>query len=171
MLRRNLYMGSVQLKQNAYFALVRSILEYGCCVWDPFTQDNIRRLENIQRRSARFVRKDYSKSTSVTSLLEDLGWASLQERRAQAKICLLHKITHNIVATEKHQYLTNRFTRSSRRFHTLAYSQHMSSSNAYKYSFFPSTILVWNSLENNLVTITDPDQFKGQLAGLKLTTT
>ena len=34
---------------------MRPLLEYACSVWDPYTEENISRLEAVQRRAARFV--------------------------------------------------------------------------------------------------------------------
>jgi hypothetical protein len=34
-------------------------MEYACIIWDPVTQTNIRELEMMQRRAARFVTGDY----------------------------------------------------------------------------------------------------------------
>ncbi|KAI8500230.1 hypothetical protein Bbelb_217960 [Branchiostoma belcheri] len=39
MLRRDLRIASVEAKQRAYMALVRSTLEYPCPVWDPHTAE------------------------------------------------------------------------------------------------------------------------------------
>ena len=44
-LRRNLSIGSVSIKQQAYFSLVRPLVEYASTVWDPYTQANIQKLE------------------------------------------------------------------------------------------------------------------------------
>ena len=38
------------------------------------TQKDIQCAESVQRRAARFVHKDYSRHTSVTSMLQSLGW-------------------------------------------------------------------------------------------------
>ena len=47
-------------KRTAYIALVRSILEYGACVWDPYLKKDIDCLEKTQRRAVRFICGDYT---------------------------------------------------------------------------------------------------------------
>ena len=47
-LRRNLRQCSQECKKWAYLAMVRSTLEYGCLIWDPYTNKNIDKLESIQ---------------------------------------------------------------------------------------------------------------------------
>ena len=42
MLRRNLKFLPKTHKTTAYVSLVRSVLEYGCAVWDPYVQQDIR---------------------------------------------------------------------------------------------------------------------------------
>ena len=41
------------------------------------------RLESIQCHSARFVCKDYRCTSSVTSMMNDLGWKALKDRRRE----------------------------------------------------------------------------------------
>ena len=53
-IRRNLYSCPQDLKSTAYPTLVRPHL-----VWDPYTQELKDQIERVQRRSARFVCKDY----------------------------------------------------------------------------------------------------------------
>ena len=43
-LRKNLNIGAVSIKQQAYFSLVHPLLEYSSNVWDPHTQKNIKKL-------------------------------------------------------------------------------------------------------------------------------
>jgi hypothetical protein len=47
-------------------------MEYACIIWDPVTQKNIRELEMVQRRAARFVTGDYRTTSSVTQMLAAL---------------------------------------------------------------------------------------------------
>jgi len=58
-LRRNLYHCQRNVKIGAYQTCVRPILKYAVTAWAPYTQWNIRKIESIQRRAARFVLSDF----------------------------------------------------------------------------------------------------------------
>ena len=61
-LRRNLKGCPEKLRETAYFALVRSFLEYSATVWHPHQKYNSDKLEMVQRRggrAARFVKGRY----------------------------------------------------------------------------------------------------------------
>ena len=47
------------VRQAAYKGLVRPILEYGSSVWDPHYEGLIDDLEEVQKRAARFVTRNY----------------------------------------------------------------------------------------------------------------
>ena len=90
-LRRNLYNCPEQIKTQAYYSLVRPHLEYACSVWDPHTQKNIQSIEKVQPRAARFVKKCNQRTPgTITSLLEELKWLSLQQWRKQKKLTNLY---------------------------------------------------------------------------------
>ena len=55
-LRRNLKYCSEDCKRLAYIALVRSILQYGAVVWDPYQSRDIIAVEKVQRQAARFIK-------------------------------------------------------------------------------------------------------------------
>ena len=57
-LQRNIKQCPGKTKELCYKTLVRSIQEYASVIWDPFTGDNIRKLEIVQRRAARMVSSD-----------------------------------------------------------------------------------------------------------------
>ena len=65
----------------------RPRVQYASTLWDPFTQSNITKLESAQRRAARYVLGDYQTTSSVTltAMLQQLGWESLQYHREIAK--------------------------------------------------------------------------------------
>jgi hypothetical protein len=141
-LKRSLKVSSPKLKAKAYIAFVRPILEYASSVWDPHTQTDIDRLEMVQRRAARFVFNKYSPRTSVTELLETLGWPTLQERRKRARLVMFTKIKDDLVKVNKHR-LVKPMVRE-RRVHCEQFDQMHCRTDYRKASFFPRTIKDWN---------------------------
>ena len=79
----------------AYNSLVWQILEYEATVWDTHTQSNIHKIEIVQRRATGFVK--YERQASVSSLLKQLQWPTLEERRTHMKVIMLHRIINKQV--------------------------------------------------------------------------
>jgi len=73
-LKRNLKYCPKQYKEVAYFALVRSTVEYGSVVWDPHTIREKDKVERVNRRAARMVNNDYGRHSSVTSMHAHPTW-------------------------------------------------------------------------------------------------
>ena len=161
-LRRNLKVSSIQIKTLAYFTFVRPILENSCTVWDPYTATQINKLEMIQRRAVRYVLHRHHNTSSVTNMLQSLGWRSLADRRKDAKLCMLYKISNDLVGIPANKYLipSNTVTRKQ---HSLSYVIPHSRCNYHLYSFFPNTIRLWNSLPQHIVNKNSLDSFKSNI--------
>ena len=84
--------------------MVRPILEYACTVWSPYTKKDIQILEAVQRSAARFVNNQFC---SVTAMMQDLEWPTLEERRWVTKVTMLFKILNDIVCIPADQYLVS----------------------------------------------------------------
>jgi hypothetical protein len=67
------------------------------CGIHPHTRANINKVESIQRRAARFVTNNYDPRASVTTLLQDLNWPTLQHRRELAKLVMMYRITYHLI--------------------------------------------------------------------------
>ena len=104
-LSRNLKISSLKTKEMAYFSLVRPHVEYCCTVWDPFTGKNINKLEMVQRRAARYVTYDYDYKSSVSSMLNQLDWRTLEKRRRDARLSMFYKIENSLVSIDFDKYL------------------------------------------------------------------
>ena len=96
-LRRNLKISSSAIKDRAYEAFVRPILEYVSSAWDPYTQKSIDKLEAVQRRAARFVMNRHHNTSSVHRMLDSLGWPSLEQRKKTSRLGLMYKICNGLV--------------------------------------------------------------------------
>ena len=77
-LQRNLSSCPRHTKVQSYQTMVRLVLEYARTAWDPYTQNNIKKLEAVQHRAARFVTGDYRTTSSVSEMTTDLGWETLR---------------------------------------------------------------------------------------------
>ena len=163
-LKRNLHSAKKETKEAAYRSLVRPTLEYSSSAWDPHTHKDINLLESVQKRAARFVTNNYSKTPgSMTNILSNLQWTPLEQRRQTSRLVLFYKIVNHHVALDIDQYLTP-YIRQSRHFHHQAYQLPSTSTDTYKYSYFPRTVIVWNSLPPNVVSADSVLGFKSALA-------
>ena len=82
LLRRNLKISSQAVKTQAYQSLVRPHLEYASKVWSPHTSDNIKKVEMVQRRAARYVCNRWHNTSSVSEMVSHLGWESFAVRHS-----------------------------------------------------------------------------------------
>ena len=96
--RRNIQTKHQGIRQTAYKTLVWPFLEYASRLWSPYTQANIKKVEAVQHRAARWVTNDYSLYSSVTQMIISLGWRSLDQRRADARLIMFYKIVYGLVA-------------------------------------------------------------------------
>ena len=67
-------------------------LEYSCSVWHPHKKSNKDKIEKVQRRAARFVSNNFRRKASVSEMLHDLGWQSLDGRRQDQRLVLFSKL-------------------------------------------------------------------------------
>ena len=79
--KRNVQTKNKDIRTLAYNSLVHPQAEYGSAVWSPYTKENKDKIEMVQRRAARWVSNDYSSYNSVTEMMSNLGWQSLENRR------------------------------------------------------------------------------------------
>ena len=150
-IRRNLNKCPTHIKSIAYTTLVRPILEYASASWDPHCLKHIKTLERIQRQAARFCTQNYSREPgTVTQLLKDLQWDTLQTRRKIKRLSIIYKMEHNLIDIPLDHYIQHN-TRSSRK-HDSQFLQIRHSANIFGNSFFPTTIKEWNSLPPNTVS-------------------
>ncbi len=166
LIKRNLKHCHPQLKEQAYISLVRPHLEYCSTVWNPYHQTTINQVEAIQKRAARFVRNVYQRTESVTSLLKDLNWPSLKDRRENSIKIMMYKISNDLIAINKDIYLQPMTQTRLRNHHPAKYqplSTH-SSKDVYKYSFMPTAVRLWNSLPADIITSPSLDVFRAHIS-------
>ena len=150
-LQRNLISCPTQVKINCYKSFVCPIMDYCSTVWSPYTLCNINKIEAIQRRAARFVLNDYYQYSSVTDMLNRLSWQPLQIHRSSLKLIMFYKIVNQLVNIPSRHL---KETCCCSRKHSQCYQQMQTRIDAYANSFFPSTIKLWNNLNERQMNMT-----------------
>ena len=154
----NIRVHNKDLKSTAFKTLVRPQLEYASSVWSPHTDLDINKLESVQRRAARWVTPDYHYTSSVSTMLQDLDWRTIDQRRVDSRLAPLYKVKYDLIAIHASDYLI-RNTRPSSKNHQMAYRQIITLKDFYKYTFFPRTIIHWNALLQHIPTLPTLAQF------------
>ena len=157
--KRNVKTKNEAVKELAYKTLVRPQVEYASSVWNPHTKQNISKIEMVQRRAARWVKNNYSPYESVSNMLDNLGWRSLENRRIDSRLVMFYKIIYCHVAIQIPTYFEKPH-RYTRHMHPLSYRQIHTSAAYYQQSFYPATIVLWNRLPSEIVLRADLDSFK-----------
>ena len=120
----------------------------------------------IQHRAARFIlRKPWRRNVrdSVSSMLAELQWPSLSQRRKCARLTLLYKSLNNIVSIPPTYLPVPTPLSSTRSNHGQKFLHYHTSVDCYKFSFFPRTVPEWNDLPARIVQSNSLDTFKEYL--------
>ena len=162
LLLRHVRQCTPKVKEIADKTLVRPQMEYCSSVWDPYEKGDVATLEKVQRRAAHFVKGDYKRESSVTQILCDLGWQSLEAHRAVTCLSLMDKIVHSLVDVESQVLVrTRRATRQSQGEHYFRNTLGLKS--CYRASFLARTVPEWNHLPLHIQNASSIDCFKSSL--------
>ena len=161
-LQRNTRGCPSSLKTRCYQTFVRPQLEYAAAVWNPHCAKQVDLLEAIQRRAARYVTGNFARRASVTEMLQQLKWDTLERRRQDAMLVILYKITHSIMRIPYLQYI-QLSPRVGLRGPTLHFIQPRCRLVATAGSFFPVAVKLWNALPRDVGDASSLETFKSRL--------
>ena len=142
-----------------YKSLVRPLLEYGHCVWQPMDKQLCREVENVQRRATKML--SHLKNCTYSERLQRLKLPSLEHRRLRGDIIETYKYLHGYYKTEKpnlERSDTNRL-----RGHSLKLKKQHSRLNLRANYFSNRVVNTWNSLPESIATAPSIDTLKRRL--------
>ena len=105
LINRNLWNCHRKVHETAKTSIVRPKLEYASVLWDPHYEKDISTLERVERKAARFCLQTFNKTASVTTMLSDLKWDTLETRRKKNRLNLMYKLSHNLVDIDIEEHL------------------------------------------------------------------
>ena len=183
-LRRNLLHCTEDCRKTAYISMVRSLLEYGAVVWDPYHKSDIDKIERVQRKAIRFIKGDYCSREEgcISRMAKELELPTLQERRGSLRLVMLYKVVEGLVpGLPPQDFLLKSRPRRQIRLKTFdncetsnilnkqvknnskCYDTIQATSNQYRNSFFVDTVVKWNQLEEEVVCAKSVEAFKTAL--------
>ena len=165
MLRKIKYLLKRESLATLYISFIRPILEYASEVWDNCSNTDSDRLEKVQLEAARII-TGLPIYASKTSLYYETGWEPLETRRKNKKLRLMYQMINGyspeyllqlippMRADATRYQLRNRYN----------ISIPITSSEIYKNSFIPSTIRLWNQLDESIRQSPNISSFKKQIS-------
>ena len=159
-------------------------MEYGTTIWNPYLKVYIDKLERIQNRATRFIKKDYHNGSpgTITKLKQDLELDTLEERRESLRLIFMYKVVEGLVPSLPSSQFVN-FERPKRQikpktfkdYHTKnIIDKHVCNNSRwlviphsrtlqYQHLFFVHTCISWNHLPDSALLADSVEGFKTAL--------
>ena len=164
LIKRNFYKSSANTKIMSYKTLVRPILEYASSAWNPHTKYDLGKLEKINRQAARLVHNEYSrKPGTMTELLKEHNWPTMEERFTMNRVGMLHKIinSNSSIVDKNIRFSDYQRPRAANNKQILRPPTHTL---LHSCSFYPRSAAEWNTLPQVIVDIKNNKSFKSSIS-------
>ena len=152
--------------ETIYISFIRPILEYGDILFDNCSQQEKQDLESIQHEAARIV-TGATKLVSISKLMKEVGWDTLDMRRHKHKLIQFYKMKNHL-SPEYLCDLVPQTVGDSNSYWLRNASQyvHLPSRTSYhSHSFLPSVIRSFNDLPARMQEAESLLSFKSLLNG------
>ena len=178
LLIRTCHFSTNKLQKRAfYLTVVRSLFEHCSIIWYPHGSTQLSKFESIQRRAIKWINGEQFVSYRENIFFEkqkELNILPIRMKFMHNAITLYYKICNNLVNISLPDYIVKvrpeamRFTRSNANtihlFDTTTYCCSIfPNCNAFRYSFFYRTMILWNALPTDLRQLDKISSFKREL--------
>ena len=161
---RNFKTKDTPFLRKMYCTYVLPIIDYGCIIYHPYTTQNIKLIESIQRYFTRRIPEFFHRKISYLDRLNLLALDSLELRMIKFSLCFVYKIIYGYVDlqfAELFKFSTNAHgTRSN----GLKLEIECSRNNKRKFFFSARVVRFWNSLPREVVMSRSLNDFKSCLS-------
>ena len=108
-----------------------------------------------------YVMSDHERFSSVSNMISVLNWKSLKQRRDIQSLCIFYKILNGLVDVSPPTCLIP--NQLPTRGHNNKLVHISSRVDAYKFSFFPRIVPLWNKLPDYAISAANFDSFNQYL--------
>ena len=141
-------------------SLVRPHLEYGCCIWGPFSKADRKAVERVQRRATKLVPD--LRHRPYTERLRLLDLPSLYYRRRRGDMIKTYQVLHGEMDVRQEDFFTPALDRRTRG-HPWKLNKGQAQSRTRRLCFSTRVISDWNSLPPEVVLAPSLGAFKSRL--------
>ena len=140
--------------------LVRPHLEYGGCIWGPFSKTYQKTIERVQRRATRLI--PGLREKTYTERLRLLDLPSLYYRRRRGDMIRTYQILRSELELQPDNFFTPaRYSRTTG--HQRKLSKEQAKSRVRRHCFSVRVVNDWNALSSDVVQASSLNQFKARL--------
>ena len=150
-----------------YRTTIQPLFDYCLTVWGNSSKQNIRTIQKLQNRSARAVLGDFDFNSSVTQMLKNLKWFTVENRFIYFTCIMIYKCLNNLApnylvnlfkyVSETHSYVTRNVTDDYLALPAV-------STSLYKHSLSYNGATLWNSLPSEIRHSLSLKQFKSMIS-------
>ena len=98
---------------NLYFLTVQSYFNYCITVWGNCPQTNLKQVQRLQNRAACAVLGSFDYSCSVSKMIRDLGWMTINQRYVYFTSILMYKCLNGLAPPLFHYVNSNTHSSSN----------------------------------------------------------
>ena len=150
-----------------YKTTIQPIFDYCITVWGNSTKQNIKTLQILQNPAARAVLGNFDFNSSVSLMIKQLKWTTVQNRYTYFTCIMVYKCLNGLApdylinlfkyVSETHSYITRNVSNNNLALPSL-------STSLYKHSFSYNGALLWNSLPLYIRNSSSLNTFKSMLS-------
>ena len=160
-LRKTFQFFNIKLFKILYPTFIRPHLEFASSVWNNFSKENIKKIENIQKRATKMVIE--LRALSYEDRLKKLGLTTLEVRRKRCDLIQIYKIKNGIEEVDIDIGGGNQGGYQGRRHDQQITREVMGNVPMRNYSLPNRNATTWNLLPSDIVGADNVNIFKSRI--------
>ena len=91
MIQRIRYFLSSHHLSSLYYAFIQPFIDYCILIWGHSSASKLNRIQKLQNRAARIIKNSYDFNISGLTIVKDLNWSNVSQRRDYINNLLIYK--------------------------------------------------------------------------------